>query len=71
MEKLKQGTVAWKIRDKGVRGLVIYRRKYRLDLVDLRIHYLPSKAMSGNVCGFGGTGGNNTGYIKMLQTDVH
>ena len=45
LDKLKNSTVLFKIRDKGIRGVKSYRRKYRLDLSDLKIHYVPNKSM--------------------------
>lgn len=53
LDILKGGTVLWKIRDKGVRGLKVYKRKYRLDLADLRINYVPNKSMAKKNCASG------------------
>ena len=55
---LKKGTFLHKIRDKGVRGVKTYLRRYRLDLTDLRIVYKPSK---GAIKGMGVCGGNSGG----------
>ena len=59
------------IRNKGVRGVKCFKRKYRLDLADLRITYHPNKAMTkGNNCA-GGNGGETISglfcrYIKIM-----
>ncbi len=55
LDRLKNSTVLFKIRDKGVRGVKAYRRKYRLDLADLKIHYVPNKTMKSQAnCAAGG-----------------
>ena len=50
LDHLKSGTVLWKLRDKGVRGLKLYRRKYRLNIADLIITYTPNKGLQKNSC---------------------
>jgi len=57
LEKLKQGMLLWKIRDKGVRGLKHFPRHYKLDMADLRITYLPNKHITAKNCTAGGAGG--------------
>ena len=63
IEKLKQGILLWKIRDKGVRGLKLFPRHYKLDMADLRITYLPNKDMTAKNCTAGGHGGS--AYIDL------
>lgn len=59
VEKLRAGTLLWKVRDKGVRGLNIYRRKFKLDLAELKLIYLPNKSMTMKNCvPNGGPGGS-------------
>ena len=51
------------IRNKGVRGVKCFKRKYRLDLADLRITYHPNKAMAkGQNCA-GGQGGEKFIFV--------
>ena len=57
LEKLKQGMLLWKIRDKGVRGLKHFPRHYKLDMADLRITYLPNKHITAKNCTAAGAGG--------------
>ncbi len=68
LKHVKDGTVMCKIRDKGVRGLKLYRRKYRLDMDKLRITYLPNKAMisSGKNC-VAPTGQDNKAQIDLMD----
>ena len=50
LDLLISGTELWKLRDKGsFRGLRGYKRKYRLDLKDLDVKYIPHKGASKNV----------------------
>ena len=44
---LKNGTVLHKVRDKSLRGLRVYRRVYKLNIVDLNITYGPDKSEGG------------------------
>ena len=44
---LKNGTVLHKVRDKSLRGLRVYRRIYKLNIVDLNITYGPDKTDGG------------------------
>jgi len=41
---LKTGTKLYKVRDKGVRGIKIYERKYWLDMENLQINFSSNKA---------------------------
>jgi hypothetical protein len=50
LDHLKAGTYLWKLRDKGVRGLKLYRRRYRLNIADLIITYHPNKGLQKNSC---------------------
>jgi len=43
MAALKEGTHLLKVRDKDLRGPRLYRRKYRLDVTDMAIHWSPHK----------------------------
>ena len=43
LDLLKKGTHLYKVRDKGVRGLQMYKRKYWLDMENLLIHFSPHK----------------------------
>lgn len=43
MEQLKKGSQLHKVRDKGVRGLQLYKRRYWLDMENLQIHFSPHK----------------------------
>ncbi|QQP34886.1 Phosphoinositide phospholipase C, partial [Caligus rogercresseyi] len=43
IEVLSKGTILHKVRDKGVRGVKIYKRKCKLDLENLCILYFPNK----------------------------
>jgi len=43
LEVLKAGTTLYKIRDKGLRGIQLYKRKYWLDLENLEIRFTPHK----------------------------
>jgi len=43
IDLLKTGTELYKVRDKGVRGLQLYKRKYWLDMENLLIHFSPHK----------------------------
>ena len=45
--QLKKGTVLWKLRDKELRGLKVYKRQFKLDTEHLRITYLPNKHLTG------------------------
>ena len=40
---LKNGTNLFKVRDKGMRGLQMYKRKFWLDMENLLIHFSPHK----------------------------
>jgi len=40
---MKKGSNLYKVRDKGVRGLQLYKRKYWLDMDNLLIHFSPHK----------------------------
>jgi len=40
---LKKGTHLYKVRDKGMRGLQMYKRKFWLDMENLLIHFTPHK----------------------------
>ena len=45
LDVLNHGTDLWKVRDKGsIRGIRGFKRKYKLDLADLSISYLPNKS---------------------------
>jgi len=46
LETLKNGSILWKVRNKGPLGLKVYRRVYRLNLDDLQITYTPHKNQS-------------------------
>ncbi len=54
LEILKKGTVLYKVRDKGVMGLQLFRRHYRLAVADLNIVYHPNKGVAKNACLGGG-----------------
>ena len=56
IDRLRQGMLLWKIRDKGVRSLKPFPRHYKLDMADLRITYLPNKNMTAKSCTAGGPG---------------
>eukprot|EP00092_Neocalanus_flemingeri_P005512 GFUD01005942.1.p1 GENE.GFUD01005942.1~~GFUD01005942.1.p1 ORF type:complete len:789 (-),score=239.22 GFUD01005942.1:53-2419(-) len=43
IDLLKKGTQLYKVRDKGMRGLQLYKRKYWLDMENLLIHFSPHK----------------------------
>jgi Ca2+-binding EF-hand superfamily protein len=43
LDLLKRGTHLYKVRDKGVRGVQMYKRKYWLDMENLLIHFSPHK----------------------------
>ena len=50
LELLRAGTELWKVRNKGgIRGHRWYKRKYRLDISDLDIKYIPHKGAPQNV----------------------
>lgn len=59
LDHLKNGSVLFKFRDKGLLGLKIYRRKYRLNIADLEITYSPNKGLQKSGC-VGGAGGRLT-----------
>ena len=54
IDKLKKGTMLFKIRDKNVRGIKPYMRHYRLDTEKLSIVYFPNKNMTARNCTAGG-----------------
>lgn len=58
LENLRKGSTFFKIRDKGVRGMNVYRRKYRLDINDMKIVYTPNKSGMSKMCAGGGGGGD-------------
>ena len=43
LDLLKKGAHLYKVRDKGVRGLQMYKRNYWLDMENLLIHFSPHK----------------------------
>ncbi len=47
---LKKGTLLLKIRNKGVRGLKVFKRKYRLNIADLKVTYASEKSPSNMNC---------------------
>ena len=53
LEILKQGTLLYKIRDKGLRGINVYKRTFKIDLENLLIHFSPHNDKS-FVCGASG-----------------
>ena len=63
LDHLKSGSVLCKLRDKGLLGLKIYRRKYRLNIADLEITYSPNKGLQKSGC-VGGAGGR----VITIQT---
>jgi len=54
---LKKGTELYKVRDKGVRGLQLYKRKYWLNMENLEIHFSPHRETSSalSCAGFSGS----------------
>ena len=63
---LKNGTVLHKVRDKSLRGLRVYRRVYKLNIVDLCITYGPDKADGGANPNCASPGGKNVIDISEL-----
>ncbi|XP_040566221.1 1-phosphatidylinositol 4,5-bisphosphate phosphodiesterase delta-1 isoform X4 [Lepeophtheirus salmonis] len=43
IDVLQKGTILYKVRDKGVRGVKVYQRKCKLDLENLCVLYYPNK----------------------------
>ena len=69
IDRLRQGMLLWKIRDKGVRSLKPFPRHYKLDMADLRITYLPNKNMTAKSCTAGGPGGS--AWIDLCTSSSH
>lgn len=63
MNILKKGTDLVKVRDKGVRGVKTYRRRYRLNIPDLKITYHPNKASSKTKGCLAGEGEADSGQL--------
>ncbi len=56
LEVLRNGTFLYKVRNKGMgRGVKAFRRRYRLDVADLRITYHPNKHMKSTAACAGGS----------------
>merc|ERR1719342_164870 len=58
MEILKQGTILHKIRDKGVRGINVYKRNFNIDLETLEIQFSPH-GENRLMCAISGADGND------------
>ena len=69
IDRLRQGMLLWKIRDKGVRSLKPFPRHYKLDMADLRITYLPNKNMTAKSCTAGGPGAS--AWIDLCTCSSH
>ena len=73
LDVLKSGTDLWKVRYKGgIRGHRGYKRKYRLDLSDLVIKYIPHKGAIKNVSPTSCVKGEikNMEYYYILETNT-
>ena len=70
IDRLRQGMLLWKIRDKGVRSLKPFPRHYKLDMADLRITYLPNKNMTAKSCTAGGPGASAWIDLCMCSSRV-
>jgi len=76
MEILKQGTVLNKIRDKGVRGINVYKRNFKIDLETLEIQFNPHGERR-FMCGISGADGDDVYSLRDIyevrdgfQTDI-
>ena len=69
LDHLKSGTFLWKLRDKGVRGLKLYRRRYRLNIADLIITYTPNKGLQKNSC-VGNTNSKYLGAANLRRSEI-
>ena len=67
LDHLKSGTYLWKLRDKGVRGIKLYRRRYRLNIADLIITYTPNKGVQNN-CFAGNPNSNSSARFINLYS---
>merc|ERR1719495_1281672 len=65
MEILKQGTVLHKIRDKGVRGINVYKRNFNIDLEALEIQFSPHSE-NRLMCAISGADGNDVYNLRDI-----